>query len=342
MATAVNDTLKSSGGDYTLISTWEDDIPANLVTADEQWTLTCYDDWASGLEDSVTIAERTTDATRFIKVTVAEGERHTGVHNTGFYLHTSVSDNFLVDCQYTEIEYLDFYNTCTWASSIIYGIRTSKDYCKLSNIISTSAATTTNYVLLFALNFHPKVFNCLADATDYMPANASVVVGYHFYAHLTETYNCTAANMDYGYHQDISGTYCVYLYNCVAYGCTSSYVAANTSDWKAESTNNAASDAATNTPPGSNPITTDIDSDDFIDAANADFHIPSTSTLYAAGYDFSATFTYDIDGDTRIIWSVGMDELTSTLPVANDGSYSFNEDDTLQDNVLDNDFYTCS
>jgi len=51
MATEVIHTLKASGGDYTLMSTWEATEQRDLVAADEIEILECYNDWPDGLDD---------------------------------------------------------------------------------------------------------------------------------------------------------------------------------------------------------------------------------------------------------------------------------------------------
>jgi hypothetical protein len=70
MATTVTKTVKSSGGDYTSLSTWEAGEQGDLVTADEVRQAECY-----GFQDTspCLIDGSTTDATRYLRVFAAAG-----------------------------------------------------------------------------------------------------------------------------------------------------------------------------------------------------------------------------------------------------------------------------
>ena len=76
-----------AGGDYSLMSDWEAGEQRDLVALDETETLECYNDWPSGLVDSVNINGWTTDATRFVTVKAADGESAQGKIDAGFYIY---------------------------------------------------------------------------------------------------------------------------------------------------------------------------------------------------------------------------------------------------------------
>lgn len=69
MATVVTRTI-GTGGDYTTLQSWEDASPANLVTADEIWRGTVFN---QELTQTLTISGQTTDATRYVELTTAAG-----------------------------------------------------------------------------------------------------------------------------------------------------------------------------------------------------------------------------------------------------------------------------
>lgn len=121
----------------------------------------------------------------------------------------------------------------------------------------------------------------------------------------------------YGYSIGSSAGHYVTIKNSIAYNNTTNY----TGQFGAASTNNAASDGATNTPPGSSPYTSDVVSADFVDAANDDFHLSSGSGLRGQGANLYSSFTTDIDGDTwpsSGAWDIGFDYFTGGAGAAYD------------------------
>ncbi|MDV7392798.1 hypothetical protein RZS08_15625, partial [Arthrospira platensis SPKY1] len=111
MPTEVISTIRASGGDYTTLSAWEAGEQRNLVTADEIAVAVCYNDWPSGLNNSVTVAGWTTDATRYVKITVAEGHRHNGIPGGGFRLVASATVSVTISAAYMQIEWIEIENT---------------------------------------------------------------------------------------------------------------------------------------------------------------------------------------------------------------------------------------
>lgn len=96
MATIIKSTLKASGGDYSSIKDWIDDLLANtpdLVANDIIPTLECYNDWPLGLDEEFVDFKSgfiTDDEHRFV-IKAANGEGHTGVSGTGFWFNASSS-----------------------------------------------------------------------------------------------------------------------------------------------------------------------------------------------------------------------------------------------------------
>lgn len=79
MPTVQTKKIGSAGGgtrDYTTIQAFEDAVPANMVTADEQWTGECYNDSNSfaGAGVQFDSTGHTTDATRYIHLTAHAGD----------------------------------------------------------------------------------------------------------------------------------------------------------------------------------------------------------------------------------------------------------------------------
>ncbi|MDD5423004.1 MAG: hypothetical protein PHT32_06270, partial [Candidatus Omnitrophica bacterium] len=93
-----------AGGDYTTLTSWEAAEGGDLVTATKIATAECYNDWASGLVEDVTISGNTTSASYYLRVTVPSSERHTGSTGIGFKLAgtLTVSDSTIVKIEYIE------------------------------------------------------------------------------------------------------------------------------------------------------------------------------------------------------------------------------------------------
>lgn len=293
MTTTVTKTIRASGGDYTTLSAWEAALPASLVANDEIHVAECYNDWPSGLNDVVSISGSTTDATRYIKVTVAEGHRHDGTTaHTGFHIKGNSGGNLVysmaTDASYTKIEWLDVENTRTGIAAGAISVGFNGAYCRLDNCIAKSgvgractAQNGSNYSTA-----RGTYRNCLAwESNQGFSRHDSVRSRYN-------AYNCTAVNCATGFGS--GSTNKAAIMNCVAYGSTTidfeNQVDATNSDY------NASSDTSANV--FANYVT-GIDSTDFVDATGGDFHLASGSALIGVGSNQYLLFTDDIDGDIR-------------------------------------------
>jgi len=296
--------LRSAGGDYTSIQDWWDtECKAyDCVTNQISPVLECYDDWASGLNEQIILAEGTgysANSTYHPIIRCASGHRHNGIPQSGFYISRLASYASIIelDAYYLEIDGIDVENLST-----SYG----RGFRKSVNSVARSTSTT--------------IKNCIARAADDQAAFENLVG--------TNDYNNLAWGSDLGFQSlnwyDVTLSNCVAvdclsgfknlansdstLRNCVAYGCATSF---DGSRW-ASSTNNAASDGATITPPGSNPYTSNVVAGDFEGAANDDYHLSSNSNLVGLGANLYSEFQTDIDGDlypATGAWPIGFDHV---------------------------------
>lgn len=299
--------LYGVGGYYTTLSAWEAALPASLVTADEQHTAVCYNDWPSGLNDAVTISGSVADSTRYIKVTVAAGHRHDGTPQSGFFIKGasggSTTPLFAVEVLRTKLEWLDVENTRSAAYYAFYTATTTLNNVEYSNCIAKCAdgrAFSSSAGSVYATT-RARFVNCLAwGSSQGFGRTDSVRSRYN-------AYNCTAVNCAIGFGS--GSTNKAAIKNCVAYGSTTidfeNQVDATNSDY------NASSDTSANV--FANYVT-GIDSTDFIDAAGGDFHLASGSALIGVGSNLYSLFTDDIDGDIRPssgAWDIGFDHYTA-------------------------------
>jgi hypothetical protein len=294
MTTTVTSTIKPSGGDYTTLTAWEAAKQGNLVTADQIQAAECYT-FSGGLDDALTIDGSTTDSTRYLKVTVAAGNRHTGIPQTGFYIKKSQNSGYLfkVSDNYTKAEWIDLENTGNTDSYCFYF---SERNCTLTNCIAKTSGTNTPGFFLTHLN---QLNCCLAYSSSRGFYNDYVK---------PVLYNCVAANCGTGVHNTTGNG--ILLKNFVAYNNTTNY---SSGTYDAACTNNATSTGSDDAPGGSSVY--GVTSAAFNNAASNDFHLSGTgSVLYNVGADLSGTFTTDIDGDTWVNWSIGFDQYTSAGP----------------------------
>lgn len=292
MPTTVTSTIRSSGGTYTSLSAWFAVKQGNIVTADQVQVAECYDDWATGLDDAVTITGATTDSTRYYKITVASGNRHTGIPQTGFFIKRAHTGSGIIrlDQNYTEVEWLDVEQTSTGDDYKAFITVAGKTGIKITNCLAKSVANAAG------ASFY------IPDATAICClAYESTRTGFGLNAG-SSTYNCTSAECRFGFSADSTAPI---IKNCVSYNSSySNYfnVTGTNCDYNATSTG---SDDA----PGANSVIS-VASGDFVNAASNDFHLASGSALIGAGTNLYSTFTTDIDGDTwpsSGAWDIGFD-----------------------------------
>jgi len=303
VATTVTKTIRSSGGDYTSLSAWAaaEVDGQDLVTADEVRVAECYDDWPTGLEDN-NIGDSTvvSDATRYPKITVASGHRHDGTLKGGFFLSHEFGSG-------SEGLNLGNYSVSEW---VAYDDPIGSSNSLMINVSQGGVArqcivhSVKNDVRGIGTSEGGKIHNCIAidcsRGLNCVNRNSNEILNSTVIGCVTGIWPTVNSN---------SGDSTL-VSNVVAYLNDDNY--ASSSYYRSGSTNNAASDASTNTPPGANPILTDIVAGDFVDAANEDYHLASGSTLIDAGADLSPDVVDDIDGDSRTApYDVGADEFVS-------------------------------
>lgn len=314
MATTVTKVVATSGGDYTSLSNWEAGQQGDLVAADEIRVAECHIDGADST--AVTINGWTTDATRYIKITVPAEHRHAGVRSTSKYKLTSPLFNYE---EFVRVEGLQI---------SVAGDRGLWSYS------GTGADIRYSDCLLY---------NCGSDGAFVYSGNTTFI-------------NCVSMNNGgIGFKNHYGGTPTVRCYNCVAINNagigfdstnapTSSYFVAKNcysggnggddySSAKVSKTTchseDATGDTQTAFSTSSGAYFTNVT------AGSEDIHIGASSALINVGTDISADSYWthpsgyvDIDGNARGTGAnatdVGADEYVSagggpTIPVITSG-----------------------
>ena len=294
MTTTVIKTIRASGGDYSLLSTWEAANQGDLVTADEVRVAECYNDWPSGLNDAVNIDGSATDATRYMAITVAAGHRHTGKPDTGFRIVRSAAYTAVVlfNDPYCRASWLDVRNTGYEGSTAIRQNGSNGSNSRVSRCIGRTTGTVA-YVSCFAGLAY--TYQCLALG------GVQGFQGTGTYGTF-EMVGCVASGSTTGFVLDSPGT-AKRVANCVAYNCTTNY--SGTFD-AALSGNNA---STSGTMPGSSNVS-GVTSSDFVDASGHDYHLAGGSALIGMGANLYTLITEDVDGDawpSSGAWDIGFD-----------------------------------
>jgi hypothetical protein len=267
----------------------------------------CYNDWPSGLDDSLTISGWTADASHHVKVYAPESERHDGMMKSGTdyagFTLVGSGTKISISALYTEIEGIALDSTVNYNT----GLR-------------TNWSPSGNYAV---------VHHCLFrnfGVPDY--AFCAIIVGddrdCKIYNNIFIKSRVRISNATYGDRW-------IYFYNNTLYDChvyagddgvmrAKNNIAYRTDrdsfqgTFHADSDYNLSDDA---TAPGSHSLIDKTLSDiDFVETTygdSQDLHIESTSDARDAGTDLSGDsgcpFANDIDYDTRTgNWDIGADE----------------------------------
>lgn len=318
----VTKTLKSSGGDYSLMSTWESTEQTDLVTDGDSHVLECD---AFTCTDTVSIAGWTTGASNDITIKAASGAEHNGVIGAGFVLYQSAStSNILtisssighITVQDIEVEGNNI-NAATGRCFYAPNTTRTSGRCLIQRCIFHRSNTINQGLVVAAERSGQLEFynNLVIDNGTH--SNNSTAC--YFDARLTNQwfYNNTfifkAPNdsadicVKFNYAHLVGNTLNIAWKNNVmhapgakAFG----WNGAAATNWTA-CTNNATTDTATlGTSQQTGIVSTAAT--DFVDFTNDDYSPESGGKLEDNGTDLSGTFTDDITGTTRSgTWDIG-------------------------------------
>lgn len=335
MTTEVISSIRSSGGDYTSLISWEAGEQTNLVAADEVAIAECYHDWPSGLnENSITISGWTTDTTRKIIVRPADGNRHSGKlkvggNYTGFTINVSGYEKyaFLLKVDNVRIEGIAIDITAARGGGILAS-RTYGDHANNTQIVGNIVNNITKQrgiEFTCAGDTAYIVDNILTNSVD----SSGIYVGLRATAYV---YNNSAIDCKWGCYVDSNHASAnVTLKNNLASGSATACFARGGISGSLSVSNCASSDATADDWGGTGNRVSQTFT--FEDEAADDFHL-SSSDAGAKGYgadlsgDANYPFNDDIDGDVRSApWDIGADQIASgggTTPITSDIALRWN------------------
>lgn len=303
-------TVKSSGGDYTSLNAALAGQAANLTTncagtgGAGILTIECY-----AMQDTTAASTGTgytTSADYYINIIVPTAERHVGVWNTDkYYLEAGKTwDGLLsINEDYVSVTGLQINNS---------GARGSGS-CAIQ--VNTASATSTR------TNISSCILKLSGTGTRGDGNNGIWIVNDITFAAWNNIIYDAYHGINFPY-QDISVI--ARIDNNTVYGCTvgiycgggegtfflrNNLCNGNGTDYTLYdcSTQTILTNISEDTTSPNNDL--DQKAVTFVDEGNDNFHLGSTDTnAIGAGTDLSATFTIDIDGDTRSSWDIGADE----------------------------------
>jgi len=293
----INEVVKSIGSgvaperDHSTIAAWEAATDGNCTTG---WSGDyadpcspvgdCYDD--DDFSESGTLFGATTDSTHYRRLTVHAGQRHAGKEGAGATIACDTSYGWILQDQHL-----------VWEWFILTGVGDSYGpyYCPENSrhmVRNMVGATTGNNTFLAAgpgagTEFH--IRNCnIYGMAQYGIFGDSVVHAQNCSVFGVWNYLvCRSVCTNVIAVKDGAGTAIFYI-------CTGDY--------------NISSDTSA---PGDHSIhnITPADLFESIVDGSEDLHLKSDATAASnAGDDLSASFTIDIDGETRVDWDIGADE----------------------------------
>jgi hypothetical protein len=303
MPTVVTKTVKASGGDYSSLAAWNAGRQGDLTVRDTIEQAECY-----GFVDTSACdigSSWVTDATRYVRVYAPASERHQGVWNEAKYvLQVSVEfgQPLVIGTEFARVEGLQVRNTHANAAGAvrIHNLTASGDVRFEKMILRASATYGFSQGILTAGDPDVLIRNCIIyDAGHGVreTSNAGVSV---LIENCTIVSNGTASSR--GIYRNGDGT-------LAARNCYCGNAAVADYDGTMTLTTCASSDA-TGTSGLRNIAVSHSAGALFVNVTSGseNFHLQSSSPLIGAGTNLAASFTDDIDGQTRSRWDIGADE----------------------------------
>ena len=323
MAEFLKKTVKPSGGDYTSLEACMNANEQDL-TGDGWFTVEIDGSWSSADTTAVTIHNYTTTASDYINVYTTSTARHDGRANLvsekdSYRIDLNGSGNpIIIETSYVIIDGLEI---TRWNYGDAVYVGSSKDGCVIKNNIIHSPLSQRRGIAYYGGNsVNHKMYNNILYGDTNIEVSGS---GWEIYNNTVYGYGGTAFNRG-------SGT--PILKNNIGNGNDIDF----SGGW-GESATNISEDA---TSPdgasyqGANGIAVFVSTT----AGSEDFHLASNDTkAINRGTDLSATFTTDIDGQTRPTgagtWSIGADEYVAEANYSMGNYSSLPTDDANLENI---------
>jgi hypothetical protein len=284
MPTVQTKTVGSSGRNYSTIAAFWAAVPANLVTADEQWIAELYND--SVFNETLTLSGKTTDATRNIIIRCASGQSFKFNANKGTNaLRYNQTNGVAVYSDSTPITISANMNLlidglqAKGNGNVIQQTSIGPNVVIRDCLVESAAASTGIGPLVL---YGGTAINCLG-------VNTAGGSGFISNGGSATFHNCTAVQMGvalaFGFRGNYDTPVCT---NCASFGFGTAFRAGVTGNYNA-------SDQAS--PPGANSVASLTYANQFQNVASTgtmDFRLKTGNNLAGAGVR-DQTYTTDLD-----------------------------------------------
>lgn len=323
MASQLKHTVDPDGlHDFTSLDACIDHIVAShplLTTLDVYADVEISGDWSVADSTVVSITGITTDATRYVNIYTLSACRHDGKYNTSKYrIETSVENytgwlSVEPSQSFIRVTGLQGYNSYSAGRGIRMGDETSNG-CIFDKIISRSSRFAGNQAS-YSGNTNVIKNSVFISAGD--TNNHALDLGGSYST--CNVYNCVAVVLGgtgNGVNVDLTDNnkhvYNTYAHSAGGVGFSSNFTGVQNTLTTCASSDGSQSTLTVAYSTSAGAYFTNVT------GGSEDFHIGTSSSLKNAGTDLSATFTDDIDGQTRPTgagtWDIGADEYVDAAP----------------------------
>jgi hypothetical protein len=309
---------------YNSLQAWENDRDGNLVAENRLEVGVCYND--GPLTSALVVDGSITDATRYMHLTVAPGQRHSGKAGAGAVLKPAgpVHAIEILD-PYTRVEWLEItdWGTNTSSANMSFdGINIQADQVLVSHVIVHHDGGRSYYNpdcngIAVEANVSATVRNSIvhniarSGISIHNAAGASLTVQSCTVWSCTEQDNMPEIYGCVGIHN--SNNAVLLAENVIAMdaqGLGLDFFVSWAGAFNASCRNNLSSDS---TAPGIGALTGQSAANQFEDLTSAvkDLHLKAGSNAIGTGVDLSSLFCDDIDSQARPVgagWEIGADE----------------------------------
>lgn len=302
---------------FTSLGAWENGRGGNLVGDNRREVGVCYNDGVLG--KGVVISGSTTDSKRYMELTVASGQRHSGKAGTGVILKPSVAGH--------AIEILDDHTRVGWLEITDWSANTANSYDGI-NIMA-------NNVLVEGVIIHDDGARSVSNPdcngitleADGKQATVRNSIVYHIARSGITVHNTPNASLTV---ESCTVWSCAEYDNVPAsYGCVGIYgsptstlvavnvIAVDTQNGGADFFGTLSGSSKTNlssdgTAPGAGSLQNQAAANQLVSlSGGVDLHLKSGAAAVDQGTDLSSKFSLDIDQQTRPQgggWDIGADE----------------------------------
>jgi hypothetical protein len=292
---------------YNTMQAWENDRDGDLVADDRREVGVVYND--GPFNGRLTISGSTTDASHYMRLTVADGEGHSGLKDTGAMIDAAGGwggfHAITVEDEYTRIEGLEIKAIQDAGSAVYFSASPAADNGLVDGIFVHACWQNGNAgvdIGATPVTVRNSFFTGGTSAGIRVLASATGIIE-----------NCTivgSPGSGYGVGDSVLSTTSISNTISVNHPTDSDFVLWSNISFFGNNMYSGAlgidppeDDGGHQSPPGSLEAL-------FVDFSNDDFHLEASGhQAGATGLDLSSSFSEDIDGDSRLTpWDIGADD----------------------------------